>query len=75
MDIRARKVLIADDEPDILEILKYNLLKEGYQVVTAKDGDEAIAAHVLAPPLALRRERSRRLFPDRFAHGGAWIGS
>ncbi len=42
MDIRARKVLIVDDEPDILEILKYNLLKEGYQVVTAKDGDEAI---------------------------------
>ena len=36
------KVLIVDDEPDILEILKYNLLKEGYQVVTAKDGDEAI---------------------------------
>ena len=34
--------MIADDEPDILEILKYNLLKEGYQVVTAKDGDEAI---------------------------------
>ena len=34
--------MIADDEPDILEILKYNLQKEGYQVVTAKDGDEAI---------------------------------
>ncbi len=42
MDIRARKVLIADDEPDILEILKYNLVQEGYQVVTAKDGDDAI---------------------------------
>jgi two-component system alkaline phosphatase synthesis response regulator PhoP len=42
MDIRSRKVLIADDEPDILEILKYNLQQEGYQVVTAKDGDEAI---------------------------------
>lgn len=42
MDIRSRKVLIADDEPDILEILKYNLQKEGYQVVSAKDGDEAI---------------------------------
>ena len=42
MDIRSRKVLIADDEPDILEILRYNLLKEGYQVVTAKDGDDAI---------------------------------
>lgn len=36
------KVLIADDEPDILEILKYNLEKEGYQVLTAKDGNEAL---------------------------------
>jgi len=42
MDNRLKKVLIADDEPDILEILKYNLIKEGYQVVTAQDGDEAI---------------------------------
>jgi two-component system alkaline phosphatase synthesis response regulator PhoP len=37
-----RKVLIADDEPDILEILKYNLEKEGYQIMTAKDGNEAL---------------------------------
>ncbi|HTG56850.1 MAG TPA: response regulator [Niabella sp.] len=36
------KILIADDEPDILEILSYNLEKEGYTVITAKDGDEAI---------------------------------
>ncbi len=42
MDNRLKKVLIADDEPDILEILKYNLIKEGYQVITAQDGDEAI---------------------------------
>jgi two-component system, OmpR family, alkaline phosphatase synthesis response regulator PhoP len=42
MDTRLRKVLIADDEPDILEILKYNLQQEGYQVQTAKDGDDAI---------------------------------
>lgn len=42
MDNRTRKVLIADDEPDILEILKYNLTKEGYQVYTAADGDDAL---------------------------------
>ena len=38
----SRKVLIADDEPDILEILTYNLEQEGYEVFTARDGDEAI---------------------------------
>src|SRR4051812_25857163 len=42
MDNRPRKVLIADDEPDIIEILKYNLEREHYQVITAKDGDEAL---------------------------------
>jgi two-component system alkaline phosphatase synthesis response regulator PhoP len=42
MDARQRKVLIADDEPDIIEILKYNLEREGYLVLTAKDGDEAL---------------------------------
>ncbi len=51
MENKARKVLIADDEPDILEILKYNLTGEGYEVVTAKDGDEAI-------------EKARRTQPD-----------
>lgn len=50
MDNRVRKVLIADDEPDILEILKYNLVKEGYQVYTAKDGDEAIDKAKFAQP-------------------------
>ena len=42
MDNNSRKVLIADDEPDILEILKYNLVGQGYEVITAKDGDEAL---------------------------------
>lgn len=42
MEHKGLKVLIADDEPDILEIISYNLTKEGYDVITAKDGDEAI---------------------------------
>ena len=37
-----KKILIADDEPDILEILQFNLQKEGYGVITAKNGNEAI---------------------------------
>ena len=36
------KILCVDDEPDILEILKYNLSNEGYNVSTAKDGVSAI---------------------------------
>ncbi len=38
----AKKILIADDEPDILEIISYNLVMNGYDVETAKDGDLAI---------------------------------
>ena len=37
-----KKILIADDEPDILEIVQFNLKAEGYEVFTAKNGDEAI---------------------------------
>ena len=38
----ANKILIADDEPDILEIIRFNLQGEGYEVITAKNGDEAL---------------------------------
>ena len=37
-----KKILIADDEPDILEIIQFNLQGEGYEVITAKNGNEAI---------------------------------
>lgn len=37
------KILLADDEPDILEIVSYNLMAEGYEVICAKNGTEAIA--------------------------------
>ncbi|QBA65094.1 response regulator transcription factor [Muriicola soli] len=36
------RILLVDDEPDILEILKYNLSSEGYQVSTAKNGVEGV---------------------------------
>ncbi len=37
------KILLVDDEPDILEIVGYNLSQEGYQVITASNGKEAVA--------------------------------
>ena len=36
------RILLVDDEPDILEILGYNLKKEGYEVFMAEDGLQAI---------------------------------
>ncbi|HTD98293.1 MAG TPA: response regulator transcription factor [Mucilaginibacter sp.] len=38
-----QKILIVDDEPDILELIEYNLKKEGYQVYTARNGQEAVS--------------------------------
>jgi two-component system alkaline phosphatase synthesis response regulator PhoP len=37
------KILLVDDEQDILEIVGYNLSQEGYQIVTATNGKEAVA--------------------------------
>ena len=42
MESNLKKVLIVDDEPDILEIISYNLIKEGYEILTAKNGIEAL---------------------------------
>jgi two-component system alkaline phosphatase synthesis response regulator PhoP len=42
MDSKGKKILIADDEPDILEIISYNLRTEGYETITAKDGEDAL---------------------------------
>jgi two-component system alkaline phosphatase synthesis response regulator PhoP len=36
------KVLIVDDEPDIVEMIEYNLKNEGYNVLTAPDGEVAL---------------------------------
>lgn len=48
------KVLVADDEPDILEIVRYNLEAEGYEVFTASNGEEALQrARALKPDLVV----------------------
>lgn len=49
-----RKVLIVDDEDDILELLEYNLEQDGYKVYKAVDGEEAVAkAQDIKPDLIL----------------------
>ena len=45
------KILIVDDEPDIIEILKYNLEKEGYDVKSANNGKKAV-------------EKAKKFIPD-----------
>jgi len=49
-ETKTRTVLIADDEPDILEILNFNLQSEGYQVINATNGNEAARLAKLHKP-------------------------
>jgi len=49
-----QKILVVDDEPDILELVQYNLEKEGFSVYTANNGKEAIEiAQQVIPDLIL----------------------
>ncbi len=41
-NLSSKKILVVDDEPDILEFVSYNLSKEGFVVETADNGEEAI---------------------------------
>ncbi len=50
----AKKVLIADDEPNIVISLEFLLRREGFEVLVAVDGEEALAkAHAERPDLVL----------------------
>ncbi|UYQ93257.1 response regulator transcription factor [Chitinophaga horti] len=50
----AGKILVVDDETDILEIISYNLRSAGYDTVVAKDGSEAIQkAKIFRPDLIM----------------------
>ena len=50
----AKKILLVDDDPDILEFIEYNLVKEGFEVATASNGALAIEkAKEINPDLIL----------------------
>lgn len=50
----AKKILIADDDPVIIKLLEVNLEMEGYDVVSASDGQEAVeTASAEAPDLCI----------------------
>jgi DNA-binding response OmpR family regulator len=46
----SRKILVADDEPNIVMALEFLLERNGYQVRTARNGDEALKAIESDPP-------------------------
>ena len=50
MQIDEKRILVVDDEADILNLLKYNLEKAGFKVLLAKDGPEAIESAVKNRP-------------------------
>ena len=48
------KALVVDDDPDIVELLQYNLTKEGFEVRTAENGKKALeVARAFQPNLIL----------------------
>lgn len=54
MDNSNIKILVVDDEPDIIEFIEYNLKKENFQVFSASNGLEAInQARIIKPDLIL----------------------
>lgn len=46
----AKKILIADDDPIIIKLLQVNLELDGYEVVTAEDGVEAVERAIETKP-------------------------
>jgi len=40
--LKRQKILVVEDEPDLLEVLEYNLTREGFRVLTARDGEAGL---------------------------------
>jgi two-component system, OmpR family, alkaline phosphatase synthesis response regulator PhoP len=49
-EIASKKILIVDDEPDIIEFLAYSLQKEGFNIISAPDGKKAIELALIEKP-------------------------
>ena len=48
------RILVVDDEPDAIELIRFNLKASGYEVLTAEDGEEALAkARKFSPDMSL----------------------
>ncbi len=48
------RILVVDDEPDAIELIRFNLKASGYEVLTAEDGEEALAkARKFSPDMIL----------------------
>ncbi len=45
-----KRVLIADDDPDVRELVEFKLRQSGWDVSTARDGEDALAQLIAAPP-------------------------
>jgi two-component system, OmpR family, response regulator VicR len=48
--LHMKKILVVDDEKPISDIVKFNLTKEGYEVLTAFDGEEALEIFAAEQP-------------------------
>ena len=81
-----KKILVIEDEVDILEVLEYNLLREGYDVVTSRDGADgrrkATAEHpdlilldIMLPSLdGIERQPPQSIGPSEIHAGSVETG-
>ena len=62
-DAVGKRILIIEDDPDILEILGIIFQEEGYEVILSETGDETAIIHLIIPDIVLldvRLERSAK---------------
>ena len=73
--MKSEKVIVIEDEADILEVIEYNLAREGYRVRSARDGEEGLRLVkkeipdsrliVVGPGSRLRRKYEREVIQSR----------